>query len=99
MRERQDGSASARTARVKRMRAATGDDARRARTNTTKLVRRRAAEEDTPASPPPGQGGQTMSVPGLGDITWKSKFRRPKPSTYHETHWLMSTQATSRRRR
>ena len=26
-------------------------------------------EEDTPASPPPGQGGQTMSVPGLGDIT------------------------------
>ena len=25
-------------------------------------------EEDTPASPPPGQGGgQTMSVPGLGD--------------------------------
>ena len=102
-------------------------------------------EEDTPASPPPGQGGQTMSVPGLGDITeeemklamefrqkmaqkmqetrvegsslggkvkvvydgqgqpssavWKPKFRRPTRDVRHETHWLMSTQATSPRRR
>ena len=35
-------------------------------------------EEDTPASPPPGQGGgQTMSVPGLGDhLRGNQKFRR-----------------------
>ena len=34
-------------------------------------------EEDTPASPPPGQGGQTMSVPGLGDHLRGNQVQAP----------------------
>ena len=48
-------------------------------------------EEDTPASPPPGQGGgQTMSVPGLGDITEEEmklamEFRQKMAQKMQET--------------
>ena len=87
--DRSHGSISARTACAERARAAT-DDARRARTNTTKLVRRRAARggHARVAAAGPGRRPDHERSRPRRPSAWKSKFRRPTPSTRRcdETH-------------